>query len=143
MLISRSNMSFWTAFGGGWASVLIVAVELAAPRRLAAAVQPATLVVGGLAIIFFLGTLLDPATRRAVDRFNAKTAPQIARQGWWAQWFSPDYGDVRLLLANRLIWLEVVGTILMNRRDIGILGFAGFALTALGLVAEIKNQTER
>jgi len=140
MIDRWSDSFYWPALAGAWAGAVLGLLAILLPATFAALALPGAAMVGGLAAILFLAMLLDPPTRRAASAFNQTAAARSREMSWRERLFSPELGDLRLLIVNRLVWLEVLLSILTGNKEAGLLGFASFALSTLMLTLLLKRQ---
>ncbi|NML06184.1 hypothetical protein [Sphingomonas sp. G-3-2-10] len=113
------------------------------PGTVAGLLLPAATVLGGLAAILFVVALLDAPTRRAVSAFNANAEARERELSWRGSLFSSRYGDMRLVIVNRVVWLEMLVFIFTGNMEAALLGFTSFALSTLMLMLMLKRQAGR
>ncbi|WP_133175346.1 hypothetical protein [Sphingomonas oleivorans] len=94
-----------------------------------------------MATIMFVLMLLDAPTRRAVNAFNSNAKKKWREMTWWERLFSSEYGDRRLLIVNRLVWLELAVFIFVRRQDLALLGFMSFAISTIMLMLMMKRRS--
>lgn len=140
MIDRWSDSFYWPALAGAWAGACLGLLALLLPAPFAALALPGAAVVGGLAAILFVAMLLDPPTRRAVNAFNQTVGTRTRAMSWRERLFPRDHGDLRLLIVNRVVWLEVIAGILTGNTEAGLLGFTSFAVSTLMLILLLKRQ---
>ncbi|WEK43607.1 MAG: hypothetical protein P0Y64_01890 [Candidatus Sphingomonas colombiensis] len=115
-----------------------------APLTFAPLTLPFTALLVVLAAVMFLVTLFDGATRQAVDAFNQRSKGRWRNMSWHERFFSRSYGDLRLLIINRLIALEMLAFIFtgIRGRQFALIAFIGFALSTLMLMLMMKHQPD-
>ncbi|WP_459662078.1 hypothetical protein [Novosphingobium sp. 11B] len=144
-MISRSTDSFfWPALLGSWMAAVVAGLIAIAPLTFAPMALPLTALLGALAAVMFLVALFDRATRQAVDTFNQRSKAQWRDMSWRERLFSRSYGDLRLLIINRLIALEMLAFIVTGNQGqhFALLAFIGFALSTLMLMLMMKHQSD-
>ncbi|PTQ12003.1 hypothetical protein CLG96_05320 [Sphingomonas oleivorans] len=132
---------FWPSLIGAWAGVLVGMAAALMRRPLIALVLPTTIMLGAMATIMFVLMLLDAPTRRAVNAFNSNAKKKWREMTWWERLFSSEYGDRRLLIVNRLVWLELAVFIFVRRQDLALLGFMSFAISTIMLMLMMKRRS--
>lgn len=136
-MISRSTDTFfWPALIGSWGAAVVGLLAALLPRPFDPLVFPSAVLLGGLAMAMFLTALFDAPTRKAVEAFNQHLQDRWRELSWCGRLFSPSYGDLRLLIINRLVCLEIAAFILTGNQDQGfaLLAFISFALSTLMLM---------
>jgi len=131
---------FWPALIGAWTGVVVAGAAAFIDDLFLDFVAPVTIMLGSLAAIMFVLMLFDAPTRRAVNSFNLNARDKKRETAWWERLFSPGHGDRRLLIVNRLVWLEVVVFIIMGRQELALLGFTSFALSSIMMMLMMKRR---
>lgn len=92
-------------------------------------------------VIIILGTTLvmsDVATVKALDDFR-----DHMRENWrdwtWSERFTMKMGDVPFTICNRILWLETMFMIILQRQDMFLLLFAGFDITIIMIMLRLKT----
>lgn len=144
-MISRSTDSFfWPALLGSWMAAVVAGLIAIAPLTFAALTLPVAAFLGALAAVMFLVALFDGATRQTVEAFNQRSKGQWRDMSWRERFFSRSYGDLRLLIINRLIALEMLVFIFTGNQgqQFALIAFIGFALSTLMLMLMMKHQPD-
>ena len=105
-------------------------------------VFPTAIGLGSLAATMFVLALFDAPTRIAVSSFNLDSNEQRRNISWSDRLLSSDYGDLRLLIINRLVALETVIFIFadLGHDLIAVVCFESFALSTLMLMLMLKRR---
>ena len=131
---------FWPALIGAWTGLLIGVLAVVMPPVFSAWVLPVTAVLALLAVVMFGAAVIDGPTRRAVAAFNIDQKEKWRGRTWWERLVSLDYGDRRLVLVNRLVWVEGIVFIVMRRPELALVCFVSFALSTLMLMLLMKRR---
>lgn len=102
-------------------------------------VFPTSAALAALTSIMFITMLFDVRTQRAVTAFNKTSKLQRQKKTWADRLFPQNYHDRRLLIVNRLVWLELVWFVFTNRRDLALLSFLSFAISTIMLMLMMKR----
>ncbi|PXA91488.1 hypothetical protein DMC47_25620 [Nostoc sp. 3335mG] len=103
------------------------------------ALGPAMLAFSPLWLVMFVSVIFDKPVREANDRFNATTAKELEKLGFFRLLFSPAYGDWRFLVLNRVLWLEAVVAAFMGRKDLSFLAFMCFMISGMMMILAFKG----
>jgi hypothetical protein len=139
MIDRWTDTLFWPALGGAWIAMLVAVAAAIMPEPFLQLVVPATTALGIFAGAMFVLMLFDLPTRRAVDTFNRKARTRWPDMTWSQRFLSPEYGDRRLLIVNRLVWVVAVVCIFAKRQDLALLCFVSFALSTIMLMLMMKR----
>lgn len=90
-------------------------------------------------LVMFVSVIFDKPVREANDRFNATTAKELEKLGFFRLLFSPAYGDWRFLVLNRVLWLEAVVAAFMGRKDLSFLAFMCFMISGMMMILAFKG----
>lgn len=134
---------FWPALTGAWAGGVVGVLAVVAPPVFLGWVSLVTAVLALLAVVMFGAAVMDGPTRRAVAAFNIDQSEKWRGRSWWERLVSLDYGDRRLVIVNRLVWVEGIVFIVMRRPELALVCFVSFALSTLMLMLLMKRREAR
>lgn len=140
MIDRWTDKFFWPALVGAWVGVVAGPAAALMPHPFMGLVQPTTWALTSLAAAMFLVMLFDRPTRHAIDKFNFKQKALWRERTWKDRFFSTDYGDPRLLIVNRVVWLEMIVCLFSGRMDLAVLCFASFAVSTIMLLLMMKRR---
>jgi hypothetical protein len=134
-----TDQFFWPALIGAWVAAIAAAASALVGEPITGIVTPLTIVLALLATCMFAFALLDQPTRRAVEKFNRTSDTRWREMSWGQRLFAKEYGDRRLLIVNRLVWVEGSIFVIAGMQELALLGFISFALSTLMLMLLMKR----
>lgn len=140
MIDRWTDAFFWPALSGSWIGAIVLILALPSPAAIGPAIVPVTGALLSMAGAMFVVVLVDTPTRRAIQNFNSLTAKSLKKSGLFHQLFSSAYGDPRLLIVNRLVWIGFAGALLIGRQDLALMGLGSFATSGLMLMLGLKRR---
>ncbi|MEN3746365.1 hypothetical protein TPR58_04235 [Sphingomonas sp. HF-S3] len=109
------------------------------PDAISPVLGPAMIAFSPLCVVMFVSVVFDKSVREANNRFNATTAKELEKLGFFRSLFSTAYGDWRFLVLNRLAWLEGVVAVFIERKDLAFLALMCFMISTMMTMLAFKR----
>jgi len=89
----------------------------------------------------FVLMLADAPTRRALSDYNLHAEERSREISWQERLFCEEYGDRRIVIINRLVWLEGVVFVFGQRQDLALLCSTSFSISTLMAMLMLKRRS--
>ena len=141
MLDRWTDGFFWPALIGAWTGALVAIAAALLGGPFPAMIGPTTIILAALSLVMFVLMLADAPTRRALSDYNLHAEERSREISWQERLFCEEYGDRRIVIINRLVWLEGVVFVFGQRQDLALLCSTSFSISTLMAMLMLKRRS--